>query len=75
MSYPNIIGVGGIVTFLEAQDTMSAASHIRHMRHLRHRKPDIMVASSVLEDLVSGEERDENIRVGVVLFCLDSADD
>lgn len=42
---------------------MSATSHVRHMRLLRHRKPDVMVASSVLEDLVSGEERDENIRV------------
>ncbi|EIM88944.1 acetyl-CoA synthetase-like protein [Stereum hirsutum FP-91666 SS1] len=63
VSYPNIIGVGGVITFVEAQDTMSATSHVRHMRLLRHRKPDVMVASSVLEDLVSGEERDENIRV------------
>lgn len=52
---------------------MSATSHVRHMRLLRHRKPDVMVASSVLEDLVSGEERDENIRVCAVPLCLDDA--
>lgn len=73
MSYPNIIGVGGIITFVEAQDTMSATSHVRHMRLLRHREPDVMVASSVLEDLVSGGERDENISVSLIAFYLDGA--
>lgn len=68
VSFPTILGVGGVFTFVDSRQAISSSSCLRHMRILAYRKPDVLIPPSILEDIVVEDRNDENIHVSLRSF-------
>lgn len=58
--YPLILGSGGVFTFLDTRSSISSELVLRHIRILSGRKPDVLLAPSLLEDVMDSDPLSNN---------------